>query len=704
MKQLSLIILFLASILFISCSNKDEVYEIEINETQVEIAWDGTPTSINFSTTNKWEAKVLSEWCILDKKVGMGGNSIIVISAIPNESTSSRSTQLTISSGNIQKVIAIVQQPKSSIIISKNEYEINANGGNIDIEITTNVEISVNISNDAKDWIKQIATKGTSTQILHFEVLPLYDSPERTGVIVIASDNTTETIIVKQNDSEQRLDNMLKEINSILVKPYNVIGSGNNKGYDFSYPSILCITDAATGDVVCTTGDKNSGYDWFWFWEVGAKLDSNDIQAYYVWYLYYNIIEYINNELTSITENDSRLSKAYQAYLKAIRINMYIDLARLYDPLENNYTDVSHVNGLTVPILTEPTADENIINVPRAHRSEIFNFIINELDNIEKELLESNIYGNKTCPNIPVIYGLKARAYLWLGAFDNNNYKKAAEYARKVINSSGSTILNKEQWTNKETAFNTPNSSWLWYLPQDMEGVSNLVNYIAWRSLEATWGYASLVQPGVHTNFYNRISDTDWRKQTFVGPNPQSWYSSNYNICNISMNDDTYKDYIAPYSSIKFRPASGDTSFYKVGGVTNICLMRIEEMYFIEAEATAHFNETKGIKLLKEFMLNRDTKYKISATNKEEIIEEIIWQKRVEFWGEGIIFYDLKRLNYSIATAYNGTNVPSSSSIKTEGRAPWWNFVIPDSAIYKNSALSGHNNPNVSNLVQSNKY
>ena len=71
MKQLSLIILFLASILFISCSNKDEVYEIEINETQVEIAWDGTPTSINFSTTNKWEAKVLSEWCILDKKVGM---------------------------------------------------------------------------------------------------------------------------------------------------------------------------------------------------------------------------------------------------------------------------------------------------------------------------------------------------------------------------------------------------------------------------------------------------------------------------------------------------------------------------------------------------------------------------------------------------------------------------------------------------------
>lgn len=85
-------------------------------------------------------------------------------------------------------------------------------------------------------------------------------------------------------------------------------------------------------------------------------------------------------------------------------------------------------------------------------------------------------------------------------------------------------------------------------------------------------------------------------------------------------------------------------------------MMRVEEMYLIEAEATAHYDATTGKSLLQSFMANRDPAYTVPATN--DLIDEIIFQKRIEFWGEGVIFYDLKRLNIGMHNGDTGTNAP----------------------------------------------
>jgi hypothetical protein len=77
-----------------------------------------------------------------------------------------------------------------------------------------------------------------------------------------------------------------------------------------------------------------------------------------------------------------------------------------------------------------------------------------------------------------------------------------------------------------------------------------------------------------------------------------------------------------------------------------------------------------------------------------------MWQKRVELWGEGVVFYDFKRLNYSIETGYEGTNVATDSRIKTDGRAPWWNFVIPEKEVMQNEALKDLNNPEPCDIVK----
>jgi hypothetical protein len=103
---------------------------------------------------------------------------------------------------------------------------------------------------------------------------------------------------------------------------------------------------------------------------------------------------------------------------------------------------------------------------------------------------------------------------------------------------------------------------------------------------------------------------------------------------------------------------------------------------------------------LKEFMLTRDPNYAFAGTTTDEVVAEAIWQKRVELWGEGVLFYDLKRLNYGLELGYKGVNVPTNSKLNTDGRAPWWNWVIPEQEALQNTILKTTNNPEVSNLVK----
>ena len=499
--------------------------------------------------------------------------------------------------------------------------------------------------------------------------------------------------------SSTAVEAMVNAIPVAEALPYSVFGSGNNQGFDFGLPGIMCATDAATGDVVGTSGDANSGYNWFWFWEVGTSLNSTQSRSQFTWFCYWNFIKSCNDIISIVVDPQTDDMKAYLAYAKANRAALYLDLARGFDPLENNYTDVSKVKGLTVPLITEATTETEARNNPRLPRQEMFDFIFADLDAAEQLLTGNSHSAGKDVPSLGVVYGLMARAYLWLGGFDKSNYTQAASYARKAIDESGATILTEAQWLDPKTGFNTPNNSWMWCLPQSAEGVTNLVNFVAWRGSESSWGYASLVQQGVHVNFYNRIADTDWRKRAFLGPDPEAWWAENKDICNINIEDKDWEGYFAPYASVKFRPAAGEILNYKVGNPTSICMMRVEEMLLIEAEATAYSDPAKAADMINAFATTRDSGFIKPAANTEDVVDAVMWQKRVELWGEGILFYDFKRLNYGIETGYKGTNVATDSRMKTDGRAPWWNFVIPEAEAIQNPILQETNNPNPGGVV-----
>ena len=102
----------------------------------------------------------------------------------------------------------------------------------------------------------------------------------------------------------------------------------------------------------------------------------------------------------------------------------------------------------------------------------------------------------------------------------------------------------------------------------------------------------------------------------------------------------------------------------------------------MEAEALARTGNAEGARqVLFELAKNRDPNYVLSTNSGEALIQEILTQRRIELWGEGFRFYDLKRLN--IPLDRNGANHLASLAVQFNVPAGdiKWQFLIPQGEI-----------------------
>ena len=331
--------------------------------------------------------------------------------------------------------------------------------------------------------------------------------------------------------------------------------------------------------------------------------------------------------------------------------------------------------------------------------------IFPDLDKAE-ELLSGFTAPDKYTISPALVYGLKARAWLERGTAKNDAeaYVSAAEYARLAINASGCTPLTQEQWEDPSNGFNsaTANNAWIWGLALPSESVANLFCFTAHMSTENAWSaYGNDACRCINSNLYNSIDLRDFRRHSWLDPDRKDPEKESYDYKSCRKEGKEYFNELPDYANIKFRPAQGAYEDFKVGGAADHPYMRVEEMYLIEAEATAQSNIVAARELLNEFMKYRFTDGSYDCSERtptlKSFIEELILQKRIEFWGEGIIMFDLKRLDMSMTRGYKGTNSPSDYRLNTDGRAPHWNFVIPRGEIQNNPAVV--NNPDPSGKI-----
>ena len=466
--------------------------------------------------------------------------------------------------------------------------------------------------------------------------------------------------------------------------------SANGYHYAFGYSSIGIMLDLMCNDM----STPAHYYEWYDAWFTNQYLGQDYIYAQYVWTYLTGLLFNINNVI-GVIEPINTEAKHYLGIAHAYRAMARLDIGQMYEFKANPYTDSIqkgvNIEGLTIPDLRENMTEDDTRNNPRITKEALLEDIKADLD-LAIEYLDGYARTQPSYPTLAVAYGLKARMHLW-----EENYAAAKEAAQTAISLSGCTPLTEAQWTDPKTGFNDydSNNSWMWATSLTSESnlvKTSLLNFSSWMATETNFGYAGINGGGCYrtadAKFYDRIPNSDFRKK--------SWVPKSNSKLEVKFLDGFSAENIPALASIKFRPGQGEPSDYLIAAATDYPLMRVEEMYLIVAECDARNGDASSIE---SFMTTyRNPNYTCLATTAEELVEEVMFQKRVELWGEGRIFYDYKRLALPINRYYEGTNHHEQAQFNVfDGVAPWFNFSAVRTERENNHAFV--NNPDPSDTV-----
>lgn len=512
------------------------------------------------------------------------------------------------------------------------------------------------------------------------------------------------------NESADAYNTAVLAVTSTLFGNFTY-GNSSSTARDFGYPAFYFVRDVTGQDVA------QPNPNWFGPWYECSAIGQSYATSQFYWTCYYKWINNCNKVIGLSGENPVEADATHRhgaGTALAIRAMLYLDMARMFAP--ENYA--ANKSALTVPIVTESTTIGQATNNPRATNEAMYAFIISDLDKAEKCLEDYNRNNDKKVPDLSVVYGLKARAYLEMEDWTNaRNYAKLAQ--------EGYTITTDEQYTSRETGFNTPVSSWMLCLTQKADDPCIIENDgdTSWGSnvcLEinpntvgagyaANYGYPSYID----RHLYETIPATDFRKKCFVDFTIDDIKDKDAQLEALSAYTD-HPDWLLTTAAavtgwgkvgglpLKFRTAGGEAGRNNqyIGYLVSVPMMRVEEMYLIEAEAAGMINENEGIALLTAFARQRDPNYVYGThqdaygnTGTSVFRNEVWWQRRVEFWGEGLSMYDIKRLNKGIIRSYANSNHLETVQWNTTSTPDWMNFVIVQTESNYNGAIVNNPDP-----------
>lgn len=196
------------AILAVSCqSMKEGNGSINIAEgstfTPVIASAGGTAT-IEFTTNCDWNANVPNissySWSSITPTSGGAGTNVITVTALRNDNYDDRSFTFDIKASGALQTVTVTQRQKDALTVTSGEFEIPEEGGDVKIELMSNIEYGFKVEDDGKDWIIPVpAGKGLEPSELLFDVLPTDVFEVRTGHITISSEGLPdETITVTQ--------------------------------------------------------------------------------------------------------------------------------------------------------------------------------------------------------------------------------------------------------------------------------------------------------------------------------------------------------------------------------------------------------------------------------------------------------------------------------------------------------------------------
>jgi hypothetical protein len=360
------------------------------------------------------------------------------------------------------------------------------------------------------------------------------------------------------------------------------------------------------------------------------NLLSNSSLAAGVWTAGYDAIGRANRTIAGITANSSKLTaakaSAFIAECKFVRAVANFYLVNFFAQPYGFTADASHPG---IPLITKSyTYNDPDANKPRSSVAEVYTAIVSDLTEALTDLpvaytgYSNNVYNNKTRGTKAAASAFLSRVYLYKG-----DYANAKKYAQDIISGThGAFALNP----NVTTVF--------------INGVNQ------YQTSETIWSIP------------NNINDN---------PNTNNALAQHYNptlrgdlaVSSVFL-DETQNKFLAADDKRRGLIVSGTGSFKYSGKYTNLTdwapIIRYAEVLLTYAEAQARLAtgiDTDAIDKL-NLVRNRAQVSKPPYTagsfvSKDELINYILGERRVELAFEGHRFWDLMRVKASVTNKFD---------------------------------------------------
>jgi starch-binding outer membrane protein, SusD/RagB family len=473
--------------------------------------------------------------------------------------------------------------------------------------------------------------------------------------------NNNPTDAIPTEDALGNTKNLTAVINGMHRQMYT---RQNDQG-TIGHTSSMIVADALCEDLVFPSISNN------WFismvnWEAQKSIDG----IYGPFQFYYRQIHNAN-AIIQVEEDKKPLEKTKNYYKEyafsqayAFRAFSYFQLVQFYGGryIPSVGGTPANNNQLGVSLRLKPTYEP----IARSTVEEVYAQINKDLDLADlwyKQLLQESptwTRDHKSHFDPNVITGLRARVALTQGKWD-----LAATQAKKAREAY--PLMNNTEYMS---GFNSlRNSEWIWgceMIEAQNDGFGSFGAYMS-RNFNSTNIRQS--PKAINKLLFEAFPATDVRTKNFdvTGLHKSLKLPDNFTT--------------KPYTSQKFLALDGTSRM-------DVPFMRSAEMYLIEAEALAKLGKIAESKVVfTELEKNRNPAYITTAKTGDAYIEDILNSRRIELWGEGFRYFDLKRLNRNMTRTYNPYTGVTSQATNISSDDTRWNFRLPLREIQNSNEL-----------------
>lgn len=451
-------------------------------------------------------------------------------------------------------------------------------------------------------------------------------------------------------------DAFLNAMWSFMVS-WNCTGGNPGSHDDINYMSSLLCTDVMSEDIAF------GGNHWFIYDYELDNREYNYRRTLSIWTTFYTMISKANDIIAAYPEGgNTPAEKGLLGQALALRGMCFTMLPQYYSNYMNENGTINREAPAVPVMLTQ--ADGLSLDEIAALKGR--NNVGLVLDQAEKDLVAAveNLSAGykrpatdtgKTYIDLSVAQGLLARYYLL-----TQQWAKAAETAKAAH----STYTERTIKNYNDGFMDVSASDVMWGFNHTTETQTAYASFFSHISNLAP-GYAGLDYAAklIDARLYSQIPANDVRKTVFNGPEGDASQPT--------------AGAKREYANLKFGNDGSWTMDY--------LFMRSAEMILIEAEALARQGKNaEAAQALKALMANRIEGWSAPTVT----VDDVLLQRRIELWGEGFSFFDLKRNNKGIDRNYEGTNHLKGYEKVVPAFDVRWTYQLPNREIQENDLIN----------------